>query len=340
MKEIPENFFALFAKMKEIKREMAKVIIGQEEAINHILICLYAGGHLLLESAPGLGKSLMAVTLSKILKVDFKRIQLTPDLMPQDVTGYELPVWGTPDYVTRKGPIFCDINLSDEFNRAPEKTQAGYMEPMQERKVTIGLETYALPKIFTLIGTRNPIETGGTFPIAEAILDRFLVNAILHYASRSEERRIAVGTEDLSKIDLQYVCGPEDILPIRDYLLTPNFIDDNHPIVDYIVRLVQASRPEQSALYLTPGDAEYYKNNVSLSLASHRTSKAFLRAVWVYSFGILGEKMILPEHVKALAKSLLRHRLILQAGAEFDGVTVDGIIDWLLERVSVYEADL
>ncbi len=333
---VPERLLESFSKMKDIKKEVTKVIVGQEEAINHILVCLFAGGHILLESAPGLAKTLMAETLARAIQVDFKRIQLTPDLTPQDVTGYELPVWGTPDYVTRKGPIFCDINISDEINRAPEKTQAGYVQPMQERTVTIGLETFALPKIFTLIGTKNPIETSGTFAIAEAILDRFMINAVLDYPPLDEERKIIVSNEDLSKANIQRVCGPEDILAVREYLLNPNLIKDDNPIVDYITRLIQASRPSQVSNYLTANEAEYYKSKVRLSLASPRAGKAYMRAAWVYAFGILGEKMILPEHIQALAKSLLRHRLLLQSEVEFDGLTPDDMISWLVDRIPVY----
>ncbi len=333
---VPERLLESFSKMKDIKKEVTKVIVGQEEAINHILVCLFAGGHILLESAPGLAKTLMAETLTQTLETEFKRIQLTPDLTPQDVTGYELPIWGTPDYVTRRGPIFCDINLSDEFNRAPEKTQAAYMEPMQEKKVTIGLETFALPKIFTLIGTRNPIETGGTFAIAEAILDRFMINAVLDYPSLDEEGKIIVGSEDLSNMNIQRVCGPEDILTVREYLLSRNLIENSHPIVNYITRLIQASRPSQVSNYLIANEAEYYKSKVRLSLASPRAGKAYIRAAWVYAFGILEEKMILPEHIQALAKSLLRHRLILQSEVEFDGLTPDDMINWLVDRIPVY----
>ncbi len=333
---VPDEVLESFSKTKDIKRELDKVIVGQEEAKNLIMVCLFAGGHPLLESAPGLAKSLMAEALSKILKIDFKRIQMTPDLMPQDITGYELPVWGTPDYVTRKGPIFAGLVLGDETNRAPEKTQASLMEPMQENKVTIGLETYILPAVFTFIGTRNPIETGGTFALAEAILDRFLVNIVLDYPSLEEEKKITVSTEDLAKLNLQYVCGPEEIITTRDYLRTANLIPYGHPIIDYLARLMQASRPSQTSLYLTANETEYYRSKVRLSLASPRATKAYTRASWVYSFGILGEKLILPEHVQALAKSLLRHRLLLQSEAEFDGLTPDSMINWLVDRIPVY----
>lgn len=332
--KIMEKFEKAFAAIKAIRKEMTKIIIGQSEAINSMLICLFGRGHILLESAPGLAKTLMADILSRTLQADFKRVQLTPDLMPQDVTGYELPVWGTPDYVTRKGPIFCDINLSDEINRAPEKTQAAYVQPMQEGTVTIGLETYALPKIFTLIGTRNPIETAGTYAIAEAILDRFMMNAIIGYPDLADEKKIIVGTEDLSKI--QRVCGPEEILTIRNYLLSQDLIESNHPIIDYLARLIQATRPDQTSLYLSNNDAEYYKSMVRLSLASPRAGKAYLRALWVYSFGILEEKRILPEHLQSLAKNILRHRLLLQSKAEFDGITPDDMIQWLINRIPVY----
>jgi MoxR-like ATPase len=335
MESIRERFADSFAKIKEIKREMAKVIIGQEEAVNHLLICLFAGGHPLLKSVPGLAKSLMSDTLGYVIDVPFKRIQLTPDLLPSDIDGGEFPIFGTQEFFTRKGPIFSVIVLGDEINRTPPKTQSALMQAMQERKVTIGETTYDLDLLFTFIGTLNPIESEGTYSIAEAVLDRFMANVVLIYPSLSEEKRISVGTEDLSRVGLRKVCGSEDILPIRDYLLTADFINENHPVVDYVCRLIQTSRPECADYCLRNADAKYYKNYVELGISS-RAPKTFLRALWVYSFGILGESMILPEHVKELAKSILRHRLILRDKATFEGLTSDHFIDWLLERVPVY----
>ncbi len=335
MKETPKNFSDSFAKIKEIKKEMAKVIIGQEEAINYLLICLFAGGHPLLKSVPGLAKSLMGDTLGKTLDVDFKRIQFTPDLLPQDVTGYELPIFGTQDFFTRKGPIFSVVVLGDELNRTPPKTQSALMQAMQEKKITIGDKTYDLDTLFTFIGTLNPIESEGTGSVAEAVLDRFMANIILPYPSLSEDKAISVSSEILEKADLRKVCKSEDIIPVREYLLTKDFLEKDHPIVDYVNRIVQASRPEQVDLYLGRADARYYKSKVEWGISS-RAPKAFLRAVWVYSFGILGQDAILPEHVKDLAKAILRHRLILRDGALLDGLTPDYLIDWLLERIPIY----
>ena len=235
-------------------------------------MCIFAGGHILLESAPGLAKTLMAETLSKVLRTDSKRIQLTPDLTPQDITGFEMPVFGTQLWVTRKGPIFTTICIADEINRADEK-------------------------------------------------------------------KIAVGTEDLSKIDIRAVCGKEDILPVRDFVLTPGYIEENHVMVDYIARIIDTSRPQHTHLHLSQKDTSYYRSMVSLSLASTRATKAYMRAVLVFSHIILGDKMILPEHVKTLAKSILRHRLILQSEAEYSGLTTDEIIEWLLNRVPIYRSE-
>ncbi len=335
MKKIPKNFSECFSKIKEIKSEMAKVIIGQEEAINHLLICLFAGGHPLLKSVPGLAKSLMVETLGMTLDVPFQRIQLTPDLLPQDITGYELPIFGTQNFFTRKGPIFSVVVLGDELNRTPPKTQSALMQAMQEKKITIGDKTYDLDTLFTFIGTLNPIESEGTGSIAEAVLDRFMANVVLPYPSLSEDKKISIGSEILEKSGLRKVCGSEDILPIREYLLTKDFLKEDHPIVDYVNRLAQASRPEQVDLYLSKADAKYYKSKVEWGISS-RTPKAFLRALWVYSFGILGQDAILPEHVKDLAKTILRHRLILRDGALFEGLTPDQLIDWLLERIPIY----
>lgn len=341
MKEMPKNFSDSdsFAKMKEImkkiKREMTKVIIGQEEIINSLLICLFAGGHPLLKSVPGLAKSLMVEALGRTLDVPFQRIQLTPDLLPSDITGGEFPIFGTTNFFTRKGPIFSVIVLGDEINRTPPKTQSALMQAMQEKKVTIGDKTYDLDTLFTFIGTLNPIESEGTYSIAEAVLDRFMANVILPYPSLSEDKEISVGSEILEKAGLKKVCGSEDILPIREYLLTKDFLKKDHPIVDYVSRLIQASRPEQVDLYLNSADAKYYKSKVELGISS-RAPKTFLRALWVYSFGILGQDAILPEHVKDLAKTILRHRLILRYKAMFEGLTADQLIDWLLERIPIY----
>ena len=185
--EILEKFADAFAKIKDVKKEMAKVIVGQEEPVNYIVISLFSHGHLLLESAPGLAKSRMVEALARIINIPFKRIQLTPDMLPQDIIGYEMPVFGTQDFVTRKGPIFGGLVLLDELNRSPEKTQAAFMQAMQSRQVTIGDTTHNLNKIFTAIATENPIETGGTFQIAEAVLDRFMAKTIFSYPSLAEE---------------------------------------------------------------------------------------------------------------------------------------------------------
>lgn len=331
------DYFAdAFSKIKEIKNELSRVIIGREEAIDHILICLFSGGHLLFESAPGLAKSMMVEGLSKIVDIKHTRIQLTTDIMPQDITGYEMPIWGKEDFTTKKGPIFAGLVLADEFNRAPEKTQSGFVEAMQERQVSIGGQTYKLEEIFTLIATKNPIETGGTFQVAEAVLDRFVFNSFLTYPSPENEKKIAVSTEDFSKLNLRKVCSPEDVLPVRDFLKQPGFISSEHIMIDYIVRLAQASRPEQCRAYLSQSDAEYFVESVKFGLCSPRSTKAFVRAVCVYSFGILGEKMILPEHIKVLAPGFFRHRLILNEGAQYGGLTPDQMVEWLTDRVPIY----
>lgn len=335
MENIRERFSDSFAKIEEIKREMAKVIIGQEEAINHLLICFFAGGHPLLKSVPGLAKSLMVETMGKVIDVPFQRIQLTPDLLPSDITGSELPIFGTQDFFTRKGPIFSVLVLGDEINRTTPKTQSALMQAMQEKRISIGEKTYDLDTLFTFVGTLNPIESEGTFPIAEAVLDRFMANIVLPYPSLSEDKEISVSSEVLEKAKLKKICKSEDILPVREYLLTRNFLDKDNPIVDYVSRLIQASRPEQCELYLAKKDAQYYKSQVELGISS-RATKAFLRALWVYSLGIVKENKIFPEFVKDLAKPILRHRLILRSDPMFAGTTADHLIDWLLERVPIY----
>jgi len=335
--EILEKFSETFKKIKDIKTEVAKVIVGQEKAIDLIIISLFSRGHLLLESVPGLAKSRMVEAFARVINVPFKRIQLTPDMLPQDIIGYEMPVFGTQDFVTRKGPIFGGLVLLDELNRAPEKTQAAFMQAMQEGQITIGDTTYNLNRIFTAIATENPIETGGTFQIAEAVLDRFMAKTIFSYPSLVEEEKIARTGDDLSAYDLKIVYEPDEILPVRDYIMGKNFmgLEKDRPIINYVSRLVQASRPDQADIYLSKSDAKCYGSRVRLGI-SPRVTKAFLRALWVYSFGILGEDLILPEHVKFLAKDLFRHRLILQDSAEFDGITSDDMIAWLLERVPIY----
>lgn len=331
-----EDTYGSFGKMKKVKKEAAKVIIGQEEAINYVLMGFFAGGHSLLESVPGLAKTLLGETLTRIMNISFKRIQLTPDLTPAEILGYIMPIFGTTEFRTIKGPIFAGYVLADEFNRAPEKTQSAFMQAMQEKEVTIGTETYKLEDIFTLMGTRNPIETRGTEAVAEAVLDRFLANVAMPFPSLEETKKIMTSTEDLSRISLEKVCGPEDIMPVRQFLQTSEFIPYGHPIKDYVGRLIHVSHPELCGKFLNDKDAHYYRNHVQLSLASPRSAKAFLRAAVVYSFGILGEKMILPEHIQTLAYGILRHRIILEQEAEQDKITPDNMISWLLDRVPIY----
>ncbi|MEP2990249.1 MAG: MoxR family ATPase [Parasphingorhabdus sp.] len=301
-----------------IRAEVAKAIIGQEETIDHMLIALFSSGHVLLEGPPGTAKTFLAQCFSATLNLDFGRIQFTPDLMPGDIIGSNLFNFQTSQFTLTRGPIFCDLLLADEINRTPPKTQAAMLEAMQERAVTIDGETHELSSQFMVVATQNPIEQQGVYPLPEAQLDRFLFKLLIEYPDAEEEKKIVTqygertGATDPQDMGITAQVDEKTLKDAAETVKAVKLVDD---VTDYIVRLVRATR-ETSDL----------ENGASPRAAIMLASASRARAA------ILGRDYVIPDDVKALAPSVLRHRTLLSPAAEIEGRQVDAIISGLVER--------
>ncbi len=307
-----------------LKREAAKTIVGQEKLIERLLIGLLAGGHILLEGLPGLAKTLAVKTLAAAVSAEFRRIQFTPDMLPADIIGTEIYNPKDTSFEVKQGPIFASIILADEINRAPSKVQSALLEAMQEKQVTIGETTFALPELFLVLATQNPIEQEGTYPLPEAQLDRFMFKVKVGYPSRAEERKILdlVDHAD-AKAAMPPLLSPEQILSARK-MVDKIYVDDR--IKDYIVDLVCATR-EPSGL------SAALRDYVEIG-ASPRASinlKAAARALAYLS----GRGYVIPDDIKKCAPDVLRHRIRISYEAEAEGISSEDIIIRLLETVPV-----
>ncbi|HHU51589.1 MAG TPA: MoxR family ATPase [Firmicutes bacterium] len=310
--------------VSQIKEEMEKVLVGQEKLINGLLIGLLANGHILLEGVPGLAKTLAVKILASTIKADFQRIQFTPDLLPADLLGTLIYNPQTGDFITKKGPIFAQIILADEINRAPAKVQSALLEAMEEKQVTIGENTFPLGEPFMVLATQNPLEQQGTYPLPEAQLDRFILKLKLGYPSKEEEIKIMekmARTE--KKMEVTPVISPQDILRARG-VVDQIYMDPK--IKEYIVNIVMATRkPEDYALNLSP----YIEYG-----ASPRATISFALAVKAYAF-IQGRGYVVPNDIKVIAHDILRHRIIITYEAEAEELTVEDLIDRILNGVEV-----
>lgn len=300
--------------------EIQKAVIGQTDVINKLIICLLAGGHVLLEGVPGLGKTLLVKALSSAVSGEFGRIQFTPDLMPSDVTGHTLYDMQTGQWKTRKGAVFCHLLLADEINRAPAKTQSALLEAMQEGQVTIEGQTHALPKPFICVATQNPIEQEGTYPLPEAQLDRFLMNVFMNYPTAHDEKRLLselitgrVGdTLDLSKVSA--VLSPQRLLQLQKIV---SFVSVDERVVQYALDIVRLSR-DFAGIDMGAG--------VRAGMALLRCAKAC--AV------MNGRAYAVPDDVRYVAVDVLRHRIRLSADFMIDGLVIEQVIEQLLSHVS------
>ena len=309
-----------------ILTEIRKVIIGQEELIEQVLIALFAGGHVLLVGVPGLAKTLLVSTLGKILSMQFKRIQFTPDMMPSDITGTEVleedHTTGRKEFVFKKGPVFTNLLLADEINRTPPKTQAALMEAMQEKQVTAGNETMKLAEPFFGMATQNPIEQEGTYPLPEAQLDRFMFMVNIDYPPLDDLKEIIRQTTAGTLGDAEAVLSGEDVLQLRDVV---RMVPISEHVLDYIGRLVMATHgseegaPEISNKYLAWGAGPRAGQYLSLGAKS----RALLR----------GNLQATVEDVKAVSQSILRHRMVTNFAAMADNVSTDDVTKRLLEEV-------
>ena len=305
----------------DLKKALARVIEGQDAVIDSLLVGLVAGGHVLIEGVPGVAKTLLARSLAAALSATFSRIQFTPDLMPADITGVNVFEPKTADFRFRPGPLFADVVLADEINRAPAKTQAALLESMQEGQVTIDGVTHPLSGILTVLATQNPIEYEGTYPLPEAQLDRFMMKIVVDYPALEAERLMIGRMHRLGENALHPekvvdpVLSPDRLLRIRTAC---HQIDVDESIINYIVEIVRTSRSLSS-----------------LSLgASPRAGVMLLRAAKASAL-LRGKAYVTPDDVRDVVLPVLRHRMRLTAEAEIEGLTADGCLDALLKRASV-----
>ena len=304
---------------ERLRAEIHKVVVGQDRALDLMLVALLSDGHVLLEGVPGTAKTLLARAFSAALGMGFNRIQFTPDLMPGDVLGTNIFNFQTNAFVLTRGPIFTDVLVADEINRTPPKTQAALLQAMQERAVTIDGTTHPLSRGFMVLATQNPIEQEGTYPLPEAQLDRFLFKIAVGYPSRDEERDMVLvhghrtATPPLSVFGVAPVASLADVLAARETIAAIRLSDE---VVDYVVDLVRATRARAQLLC---GASPRAANMLATAARAHAA--------------VSGRGFVIPDDVKALAQPVLRHRVVLAPGAEIEGLTPDAAVARVLEEV-------
>ena len=307
-----------------LQDEIHRVIVGQEELVHGLLLGLLANGHILIEGVPGLAKTTAVACLANGLQTQFQRVQFTPDLLPADLVGTLVYRPGSGEFVVKKGPIFTNIVLADEINRAPAKVQSALLEAMQERQVTIGSETYPLPQPFLVLATQNPVEQEGTYPLPEAQGDRFMLTLLVRYPTMREERQILDRmSRESTPTKITPVMKPEDIAAARA-VVDEIAMDDR--LKDYIVNLVVASRDPKSAKVPLEGLIAFG--------ASPRATLALSRAARAHAF-LDGRGYVVPQDVKDVAPMVLRHRLVPSFEAEAEEKTGDDLVRTLLQHVPV-----
>lgn len=323
MEELKAKVEEAHGRINAVRQEIGKVLVGQTKLVDGLLMGLFTRGHILIEGVPGLAKTSAVKAVSDAVDAAFKRIQFTPDLLPADLVGTEIYRPQSSDFVTRKGPLFHNIVLADEINRAPSKVQSALLEAMQERQVTIGDQTFGLPDPFLVLATQNPIEQEGTYPLPEAQVDRFMFKLLVDYPSKSEEKEIMrrVGFETPEAI--RPVLTPSDLSATFDLIHTI-YMDEK--LRDYIVDLVCATRDplgvdKDLAAWIRYGASP--RATIFLSLAAR---------AWAF---LQGRTYVTPQDVKQIAPDVLRHRIIASYEAEAEDITADIIIERLFERVEV-----
>ncbi len=315
----------IFASRERIRHELAKVIVGQQEATDQLLISLFAGGHCLITGAPGLAKTLLVRSIAQVFHLKFQRIQFTPDLMPADITGTEILEETGDGHRTLqfvKGPIFANVILADEINRTPPKTQAALLEAMQEHQVTAAGVRYPLEEPFFVLATQNPIEMEGTYPLPEAQLDRFLFNVIVRYLPEDDEVAVVNQTTSRRPDPIEPLFHGEDVLKFHEVVRKVPIAED---LVRYAVRLAAASRAGE------PGVPDFVNDWVAWG-AGLRAAQSLVLGAKARAL-LQGRVHVTPLDLHALVHPTLRHRVLLSYRAEADGVTVDQVIDRLLEHV-------
>lgn len=325
---LPENQETknqLQTKIKQVFDEVGKVVVGQEYMLNRLLIGLFTQGHILLEGVPGLAKTLTVNTLAKVLHLDFKRLQFTPDLLPADLVGTMIYNQKAASFEVKKGPIFANMILADEINRSPAKVQSALLEAMQEKQVTIGDTTYKLDRPFLVMATQNPVDQEGTYPLPEAQVDRFMMKVHIDYPNKEEELEIMRRMSNMSFNDeVKAILSKEDIFEIRSAI---NEVKISESLEKYIIEIVFASREaknyglDDAANFIQFGASP--RASINLNLAA--------KAIAFFD----NRDYVLPEDIKEIADDVLNHRIILNYEAEADGVTTHDIVKSILEKIPI-----
>ncbi len=320
VEEVEARLAEVIPSLDAARAEMGRVLVGQPYMVDRLIIGLLANGHVLLEGVPGLAKTTAVKALAQSMHLEFSRIQFTPDLLPADVVGTQIYQPATSEFTTRLGPIFANVLLADEINRAPPKVQSALLEAMQERQVTLGDRSYPLPKPFLVLATQNPIEQEGTYPLPEAQMDRFMLKLSVGYPTLEEELEIIARSAKTAPV-LEPVCSLEQLEQAREICTQ---IKVSEVLMRYIVALVRATRnPEQVDASMASSIEFGASPRASIALAAAARAHAFLD----------GRGFALPEDVKAMAPDVLRHRILPTYEAEADGLTSDSLIVRLLEKV-------
>ncbi|HEY9750782.1 MAG TPA: MoxR family ATPase [Allocoleopsis sp.] len=309
------------ALITRLGQALSQVIVGQPALVRHLLVALLANGHVILEGVPGTGKTLLVKVLAQLVQADFRRIQLTPDILPSDILGTNIFDLNTRSFVLKKGPVFTEILLADEINRTPPKTQAALLEAMEEQQVTLDGESMPLPPLFWVIATQNSLEFEGTYPLPEAQLDRFLFKLLVEYPDTKAEKQMLLNSQagfqsrrlDLAR--LKAIASVEQILQARQSVKA---VKVEEPVLDYLLAVMQRTR-----------------QHPDLALgASPRAAVAWLQVSKAQAW-LSGRDFVTPDDIKAIAPPLLRHRLILRPEAQLDGLKIDSVIGSVLSQVPV-----
>ncbi len=323
VQEVTELVQKLHPVVLNVFEEMGKVVIGQRYLVERLVMGLFLEGHILVEGVPGLAKTTAVKALAQLMKVGFKRIQFTPDLLPADLIGTQVYNPKTQEFGVKKGPIFSNILLADEINRAPAKVQSALLESMQEKQVTIGDTTFPLSRPFVVLATQNPIEQEGTYPLPEAQVDRFMLKLNISYPTPAEEAAIVERVNSQEEAEVKQIFGPEHLMAIREVV---NQIYLDPKIKDYIVKIIFATRDPKS---LGLGLENYIRFGASprASIYLYQVSKA-------YAF-LQGRGYVTPQDVKTMGFDVLRHRIITTYEAEAEGLTTDQIIQKIFDHIEV-----